>query len=183
MRVWLALACCLSALSASAQDMGASQGVGILSELRLGLDAHDPWSPEKGSVDIKAEVLFQKPVLSSDPFWQALTPRPHLGASFNLGGKTDFAYAGLTWTFDLTDRLFAEATFGGAVHDGKTGRDLTVGRNALGCPVLFRESAGLGFKLSEQWVIMGVIEHLSNAGLCDQNRGLTQVGARLGYRF
>ena len=30
---------------------------------------------------------------------------------------------------------------------------------------------------------MATIEHLSNAGACGQNRGLTNVGARLGYSF
>jgi lipid A 3-O-deacylase len=30
---------------------------------------------------------------------------------------------------------------------------------------------------------MATIEHMSNAGLCPQNRGLTNVGARIGYTF
>jgi len=55
--------------------------------------------------------------------------------------------------------------------------------NALGCHVLFRESASLGFNLTESWRIMGTIEHNSNAGLCDFNRGLTNAGVRLGYKF
>jgi lipid A 3-O-deacylase len=31
--------------------------------------------------------------------------------------------------------------------------------------------------------VMATIEHLSNAGLCAQNRGLTNIGARIGYTF
>ncbi|HKH96014.1 MAG TPA: acyloxyacyl hydrolase, partial [Beijerinckiaceae bacterium] len=30
---------------------------------------------------------------------------------------------------------------------------------------------------------MATVEHLSNAGTCAQNRGLTNVGVRLGYTF
>jgi hypothetical protein len=30
---------------------------------------------------------------------------------------------------------------------------------------------------------MATVEHMSNAGLCSQNRGLTNVGVRLGYTF
>ena len=30
---------------------------------------------------------------------------------------------------------------------------------------------------------MATVEHLSNAGLCANNRGLTNVGLRVGYTF
>ncbi|WP_081449527.1 acyloxyacyl hydrolase [Rhodomicrobium vannielii] len=30
---------------------------------------------------------------------------------------------------------------------------------------------------------MATIDHMSNAGLCDTNRGLTNAGVRLGYKF
>jgi hypothetical protein len=30
---------------------------------------------------------------------------------------------------------------------------------------------------------MATVEHMSNAGFCDQNRGLTNVGGRIGYAF
>jgi hypothetical protein len=55
--------------------------------------------------------------------------------------------------------------------------------NALGCHVLFRESASIGFDVTETWRIMGTVEHHSNAGLCDENRGLTNAGVRIGYKF
>ena len=31
--------------------------------------------------------------------------------------------------------------------------------------------------------MMATVEHMSNAGLCAKNRGLTNFGARIGYRF
>jgi len=41
----------------------------------------------------------------------------------------------------------------------------------------------LGYRLTTHWQVMASIEHNSNAGLCDRNRGLTNGGLRLGYRF
>ena len=38
--------------------------------------------------------------------------------------------------------------------------------NALGCHVLFHESATIGFNVTENWRVMGSIEHSSNAGAC-----------------
>ena len=55
--------------------------------------------------------------------------------------------------------------------------------NALGCHVLFHETATIGFNITENWRVMGTIEHSSNAGLCDFNRGLTNAGVRIGYKF
>jgi hypothetical protein len=110
-------------------------------------------------------------------------PRPHIGGSLNFDDKTSFAYAGLTWTVDITPRFFIEGSFGGAIHNGSTGRVVPVDRNALGCSPLFRESGSVGVRLSANWSVMATVEHLSNAGLCSQNRGLTNIGARLGYTF
>lgn len=155
---------------------------GIFSELRLGAQAHDPWSPEKGSVDLTATVLFVKP-FQLDSRWDWVVPRPHIGGAVNLNSDTSHVNFGLTWTYDITSRFFVEASFGGAFHNGKTGRAVPADRSALGCSPLFRESAGIGFRIDQNWSIIAQVEHLSNAGLCKQNRGLTNVGAQLGYRF
>ena len=152
-------------------------------EARLGGTAHDPGSPERGSADINGELLFGK-TFSVDR--NPLLPRIHLGGSASLGGKTSYGYAGLTWTFGVTDRLFVEGSFGGAVHNGQTGVIVDPGHNKLGCSPLFRESAALGFRLTQNWNVLATIDHMSNAGLCGHdhgNRGLTNFGGKLGYRF
>ena len=187
----LALALLTSGVSAA--DFGAapayvapSQPVSFVSELRIGGSAQDPWSPEKGSGNITGEILFAKPFTPADLFTSYFVPRPHIGGSVNFGGKTSFAYAGLTWTVDVTPRFFVEASFGGAVHNGNTEAStafIPVDRSALGCSPLFRESGSIGYRLSQNWSVMATIEHLSNAGICSQNRGLTNVGARVGYTF
>jgi lipid A 3-O-deacylase len=155
----------------------------FVSEIRIGGFAHDPWSPEKGSVNIHGEILFAKPFTPADLFLKYFVPRPHIGASLNTGGATSFAFAGLTWTFDLAPQVFVEASFGAAVHNGETGALVPTGRSALGCSVLFRESASVGYRISQNLSLMATVEHLSNGGLCSENRGLTNVGARLGYTF
>jgi lipid A 3-O-deacylase len=159
------------------------QPVSFVSEVRVGGTAHDPWSPEKGSANLTGEILFAKPFTPADLFTSYFVPRPHIGGSLNFDGRTSFAYAGLTWTVDITPRFFIEGSFGGAVHNGETGRIVPLDRNALGCSPLFRESGSVGVRLSANWSVMATIEHLSNAGLCAQNRGLTNIGARIGYTF
>jgi len=189
------LAATLGTNAANAADLGRSAPLpqpvpvpvalqpSFISEARFGVFAHDPWSPEKGSANLHAEILFAKPFTPADLFTSYFIPRPHIGGSLNLDGKTSFAFAGFTWTVDITPRFFVEASFGGAIHDGDTGRIVEPGRNALGCSPLFRESASVGFRLTQNWNFMATIEHLSNAGLCSQNRGLTNIGARFGYSF
>jgi hypothetical protein len=155
----------------------------FLSEVRLGAFAHDPWSPEKGSVDLNGEILTPKLFRTVDPTWEWLVPRFHLGGTANFNGRTSHAYAGLTWTYDITSAFFIEGSLGGSANDGETGRVVPPDHSALGCHVMFRESASLGYRITSSVSVMGSVEHISNAGLCDQNRGLTNVGLRLGYSF
>lgn len=188
-----ALALTLLAPAAPAADLGPpplsyaapARPAGFLSELRLGGSAQDPWSNERGTASVNGEVLFARPVLTEDRFWSVFVPRPTLGGSFNLAGRTSYGYVGATWTVDVTDRVFVEAFFGAAFHDGATGpRAFIPPRlNALGCSPLFREAGAVGFRLSEHWSVMATIEHMSNAGLCVENRGLTNVGAKIAYTF
>lgn len=160
-----------------------SQTNPFLSEIRGGVFAHDPWSPEKNSVDINGEVLFAKPFTVADPLLNALIPRPHLGATVNTNGKTSHAYAGFAWTYDITPSFFVEAAFGAGINNGKTGAIVPNDRSAVGCAWNFHESASLGYRFTRNWSVMGTVEHISNAGLCNQNRGITNVGMRVGYSF
>jgi lipid A 3-O-deacylase len=151
----------------------------FVDELRLGVYAHDPWSPEAGSADLNVEVLFAKPWGTDAQWW---LPRPNVGATINFNGRTSIAYAGVVWQYDVTDWAFVEVGFGGSVNNGETD-NTDPDMNALGCHLLFHESATLGFNLTSNWRLMGTVEHSSNAGLCDYNRGLTNAGVRIGYKF
>ncbi len=92
----------------------------LLSEFRFGLSAQDPWGAEgrDGSANLTGEILFAKPFTASDLFTSYFIPRPHIGGSLNFDDRTSFAYAGLSWTIDVTPNIFVEGSFGGAVHNG-----------------------------------------------------------------
>jgi len=170
--------------SPSAIPYGAPASRSFLSEIRVGGSIQDPSGPESGSGSITGEILFPRLFAPSDAGLNVLIPRLHVGGSANVSGRTSFAYAGLTWTLDIGSAFFLEGTFGGAVHNGDVGRvDLSPHDAALGCSPLFRESASAGWRITPQWSAIATIEHLSNAGLCSQNRGLTNVGLRFGYAF
>ena len=152
-------------------------------ELRLGAYYTNPDQAERGAA-VQLEAVFSQ-FISHDfgnTYVNAiLLPRVHVGGNINVTGDTSVAYAGLTWQFPVYGPLFVEGTFGGGIHNGELDnapRD----RQQLGCPILFRESAsvGLGF---EKFSILGTIEHLSNAGACSENDGLTNVGMRVGIKF
>ncbi len=64
--------------------------------------------------------MFAKPFTPADLFTSYFVPRPHLGGSVNFDGKTSYAYAGLTWSLDITSQFFVEGSVGGAVHNGDT---------------------------------------------------------------
>jgi lipid A 3-O-deacylase len=159
----------------------------LFDEVRVGGFAHGVGNPERGTWDVNVEALTRRFDLfpTTDPFWKALAPRFHLGASISTGGRTSQGYFGLTWTYDVTQRLFVEGSFGGSVNDGRTGYDSVTpfNRAKLGCHVLFRESASIGYRLTESWSIMATVDHISNGTLCGLNRGLNNVGVRLGYSF
>lgn len=160
---------------ATAASFGADP---FINELRFGGLLHDPGSPENGTgPDFNAEILFAKPWGTDAQWW---LPRPNLGATLNFGGGTSTVYAGVAWQYAVTQRIFIEGIFGGSLNNGD---DKAPGRSDLGCRGLFRESASLGFDLTAHWRVMATIEHNSNAGLCDSNRGLTNYGARIGYKF
>jgi hypothetical protein len=152
-------------------------------EVRGGLYAHDPLSPEAGSVDLNGEVLAPKLWQSSDPIWSLLIPHPDIGTTISLGGKTSNLWGGAAWNYDVTDRIFLSPTFGVGVNNGKTADVVPAGWNSVGCNWWFHESLSVGYRLSANWSVMATVEHSSNAGFCHENRGLTNAGLRLGYRF
>jgi hypothetical protein len=108
-----------------------------------------------------------------------LTPRPDIGTTIASHGTDEF-YWGVTWDVKLFGPLFVEGTFGGAANDGPADK---LGYPSYGCTLNFREGASLGWELSENWRVLGIIDHMSNANLCDHNRGLTNAGIRVGYRW
>jgi hypothetical protein len=155
----------------------------LLSEFRFGFSAQDPWGAESGSANVTGEALLEKPFTTSDLFASYFVPRPHLGGSLNFDTDTSFVYAGLTWSIDVTPRIFLEGSLGGATHNGRTNPFAgPYEQTNFGCTHLFRESGSIGVRLSANWSMMATVEHLSN-GTCSGGADLTNFGARLGYTF
>ena len=159
----------------------------IFDEVRGGLllQSVGPFSSDKESgVGINGELLF-KP-LEGLSFIGA--PRPHIGFSIATDSDaTSQGYFGLTWEQHLGRKFFVNAGFGGAIHNGETDFDpLDPNINTtkyLGCRALFRLSGGVGYMLTDRVSASVHLDHISNAGLCDENEGLDNTGLRLGYKF
>lgn len=132
--------------------------------------------------DVNVELLF-KPIQPSDWDWLG-DFRPHVGGTFNFGGLESQVYAGLTWTHYIAGGpVFIEGSFGGTVHNGALSGATLPARN-LGCSVLFRESAAIGYQITEQANVSLMVDHSSHAGLCGNNNyGLTNLGVRVGWKF
>jgi Lipid A 3-O-deacylase (PagL) len=71
--------------------------------------------------------------------------------------------------------FITRTSFGGALHDGPLDEP---GRASFGCRVNFHEQAGIGYAIDRSWPVVLSWEHMSNADLCDRNRG---AGVRIGY--
>lgn len=177
----------LASIPAAAEVPDALADFFTISEVRAGvLKANlDDGQSEDAKALINGEILFRQ--LGADRVYNNafldvfLKPRPHIGASISTeSGGTNQIYAGVTWEVRLTDWAFIEASFGGTLHDGPTDSN---DPDSYGCSALFRESAGLGFDITEHTRLLFTIDHMSNASLCDQNQGLTNAGVKLGYRW
>jgi lipid A 3-O-deacylase len=161
---------------------------GILDEVKAGALWHDigflGHHTERGA-DVDLEMLFTSPDLLSI----LGSPRPHLGADINTAGDTSDVFAGLTWGISLIQNLFrpgdaiyVTGSLGGAYQDGYID-NAPDKRKKMGSPILFRESAELGYQITPVISIGAIIDHISNANLGQHNAGITNAGARLGFKF
>ena len=160
----------------------------IVDEVKIGSLGHDVGflgdNIEHGP-DLNLEMLFTPPDLLA----VIGSPRPHIGADINVAGETSDAYAGLTWGISLIqnlfspdDYIFAQGSLGGAYQDGYTST-APRGRKDLGSPVLFRESAEIGYQITPAISISAILDHISNANLANHNAGITSAGGRVGLKF
>ena len=144
------------------------------------------WGPERGELNINGEVLFAK-FLRVQGWADIVIPRLQVGGTGNLAGGTSYAYAGPIWTVAY-DRVFADFSLGGAIHNGDTGNITDPHRNKVGgCRVLYHVGSDIGYRLTENWSAMLTFDHISNGSgtlsSCGANEGATIVGVRLGYAF
>ncbi len=87
---------------------------------------------------------------------------------------------------DLGPSVFLEASIGGALQETRASAYTATARSegvAAGCGPSLRESASVGYRLTNAWSVVASVERLSNDGLCEQPTSTTNFGARLGYSF
>ena len=165
------------------QEVSLQSAFGV-SEVWFGVAHHDTGvfgsKKENSDVDLTAGVRFTP--LHGALFDAIGSPRPHVGVTFNTSDDTSSFYTGLTFEWRFWQRLFFSLDLGGAIHDGELGM-ADLDKKELGCRLLFREAAQLGFLADEHHALSLRLEHISNASLCSENEGLDTVGVIYGYRF
>src|SRR5262245_8332943 len=151
-------------------------------ELRLGGAAT---TERLSSGYVVVEALFSPlpPVTAYDPnFSWLFSPRPLLGASLSVQGKTSDAYAGFAWSIPISGPFFAEASFGGLVHN-QTLFQAYPDRPELTTRFLFRESISLGYEINAIWRVIAFADHRSNGNLGNRNVAVNHLGMMLGAKF
>jgi hypothetical protein len=157
----------------------------IFDELRFGASA----SVQDGNS--REDGIFPEVTVFFDPFgsdtatdWKQLLARPrvNIGTSIGASGEATQVFAGVAWTANFNEKIFAEAGFGGVWHNGEL--DHNDDGPDLGCRVLFHEYVGAGYRLDAHWNVGAQVAHSSHASLCDgSNDGMTRAGIQVGYKF
>ncbi len=160
-----------------------AKGGGIFSEIRVGALAHDqgPFSSNKEEgIDAQIELRFQSP----DFLGLIWSPYPHIGADINSSGNTSSVWLGLVWEKPVWKKMFVGWSMGGAYHNGETNQGTgALDEKELGCNPLFRLAINAGWRFGEHHSLDLILDHISNAKLCDTNEGLENVGVRYGSKF
>jgi len=179
----LAAVCVVSAASTRAGEVQKD------AEFKFGVLKHDVGlfsSDKQDGIDINLEYQFDSPTVLR----YLGSPRPHVGTVLSTHADSIHQfYTGLSWNYQVLGNLFVSGHFGGAVHTADTLEDPgpTVVTDSsdrfLGCRVLFRLAAGLGYQITEQVNVELYADHISNANLCDNNEGLENAGIRFGFDF
>ena len=194
MAIRLAVACGALLLA----QVGAADAQQLLSELRVGVLAHDIGflgEHKEPGADINGELLFVSPVPDSwvadvSPVWRwMLHPRVNIGGDLNTSGATSQLYFGLTWTATLfnqvltpDDSVFLGIGFGPAFNNGHIST-IDPNRKSLGSHVLFHPSVDIGYRINARWSVSIYYDHSSNAGIAAHNEGLNNAGLRVGLAF
>jgi hypothetical protein len=165
---------------------------GVISELRVGLLAHDVVFPSfrhvvvpnpfgrhfEGGVNLNAEIAFVSP-----GFLRVIgSPRPRIGGSLNTAGYTSNLYVDMDWRYQFAAGPFVEGFLGGTVHDGRL-RDANPEFAELGSRFLFHIGLEAGFRIARRHGLSLFWEHMSNSALASKNQGMDSTGIRYGYRF
>jgi lipid A 3-O-deacylase len=190
------LAACTLTTGAFAADMGAPvpapPAARLLDpaplgyEVRLGGFAHAVASIEKGTAAVSLDLLFPRWIPPQNAWWDFFIPRAYVGGMINTAGRTSSLRGGALWTFPIYGPVFAEAFFGGAVHDGSINGEPH--HNALGSRFLFHVGGSVGYRIDPRWSVLATFDHMSNGNRVFntgfvKNNGINSYGVKVGYAF
>jgi lipid A 3-O-deacylase len=109
-------------------------------------------------------------------------PSPHVFASLNTAGDTNYAGAGISWKIGRT--VYVRPGIGMAIHDGPRGATTPPERIDFGTRVLFVPEISAGYQIDPRLSIEASWVHLSHAQIFSRhNPGSDSFGVRLNYRF
>lgn len=187
----------LTTLAAAAVAGPAAAG-----EVFAGVYAHDVDDGiSYGKFEDGAQIVVGARTTALDELEFLGRARVHLLAGVNTSGGTNYVATGLSWRFDLNERLYIQPGIGIAVHDGRVNlpspnapgltpeerlkriRDRQT-KLDLGSRVLFEPELSLGWKATPRLSMELSWIHVSHARLAGHyNPGLGDVGVRLIYRY
>jgi len=162
-------------------------------EFRLGVTAHDLSDHVEDGPNYTVGIYFESP-----DFLDFIgSPRPYVYGSFNSNSLTNFGATGLDWTFDLTNNLHLNLGTGLSYNDGVRDIDqtappsdpnrirLATTRSLMGEHILFYNTIGMDYDLSDRVSIGVYYEHISHGQIIGngRNQALDNAGIRVGYRF
>ena len=184
----IVLAIFFSLFAYKLQAFDAKNNASFVSEVKTGVTAHDVGffgRQKEDGLDSSFEFLFRE--INYNLLWLG-NPRPHIGATINMGDDTSQAYAGVTWNYKLPKRMFFNFSWGLAYHNGDkkhSASNVVTNKKELGSSVLFREAVEIGWNFYNKDSISLRLDHISNANLWgeDTNEGLDTFGVFYGYRF
>ncbi|MDZ4370999.1 MAG: acyloxyacyl hydrolase [Phenylobacterium sp.] len=191
-RVWMATPVAAALLATPA----------FAGEVFTGVYAHDVDDGiSYGKFEDGAQIVVGARTTALDELKILGRARVHLLAGVNTSGGTNYAAAGLSWRFHLSERLYLQPGIGLAIHDGRVNlpspdepgltpderlkrlRDFQT-KLDLGSRVLFEPELALGWKATSRLSMELSWIHVSHAKLAgDYNPGLGDVGLRLVYRY
>lgn len=177
-------------------------GPAAAGEVFAGVYAHDVDDGiSYGKFEDGAQIVVGARTTALDELEFLGRARVHLLAGVNTSGGTNYVATGLSWRFDLNERLYIQPGIGVAVHDGRVNlpspnapgltpeerlKRITDRQTKLdlGSRVLFEPELSLGWKATPRLSMELSWIHVSHARLAGHyNPGLGDVGMRLIYRY
>jgi hypothetical protein len=183
------------ALSLVTMVLAPAAKAGVIDEVWAGGYAHDisdidhrDHQKESNTQDIQLEVDTVQPRLLR------FLGAPHLNAivSLNTAGESQMASVGLAWDRRLLGPFYGSFQVGIGETDGvaqppngPAGDYDRRHRLLLGSKTLFREAAGLNWRVAPRWEVGVQFTHASNGLILGHryNESINDLGMRLGYRF